>query len=376
MTQHEPPGGKPPRARGFLPFPIRVHSSWLLLATLLAGLFAVLHTRGNSGIGILPAVGIGVFTSLLLLLSVLGHELAHAAAAHRCGLKVSGITLKVLGGVTELGGDPANPAVELRIALAGPFVTLLLTLGFFAAGQVFAPAPVVTVANNLALINGLLLVFNLIPSAPLDGGRILRAALWALWRRPAAATRAVAAAGRSFGLLMIGFGVLAVLGGADAGAAQLVSGVWFVLIGLHLRRTSREVTRQLWFTETLHGVTAAHLLDYRIPAVQRGVSGQDLASMESPHSEIPVLEEEQLIGSVRLEDLRRRPAAEWDRITAGNLMRTEIVEQTLHPEDAAIRAVPLLSDGRRSVAVLDAGQLVGIITLETLRKRLSLRTEV
>lgn len=376
-----PRGKIPARRSRLLPFPVHIHGSWLVVAALLAALFAVLYSRGNPEIAPFTAVGFGALTSLLLLLSVLAHELAHAAVAARSGMKVSGITLRVFGGTTELAGDPVRPTVEFRIAIAGPLVTLVLAIGFLAAGRlgaISAPGPLAEVTNNLALINGLLLVFNLIPAVPLDGGRILRATLWAVWRKPAAATRAVAATGRSFGLLMIALGVLAAFGGGGgaAGAARLAFGTWFVLIGIHLRRTAREVTRQLWLDETLRGVTAAHLLDYRILSVQRSASGHDLAAMATPHSEIPVLDDAELVGAVRLEDLRSRPAAEWGALTAGKLMRTEIVEATLRPEDAAIRAVPLLTAGRRSIAVLDAGQLVGIITMETLRKRLALHSRV
>lgn len=375
MTGARRPGVRPP----WLPFPIRVHSSWLLTASVVSAIFAVLYFRGVPGVSAAGAAALGVITSVLLLASVLIHELAHAAVAARTGLKISGITLRVFGGVTELEGHPGGAAAELRIALAGPFATLVLLVVFLTVGQgvAAAPPPVAAVANNLALINGLLLAFNLIPAVPLDGGRILRAALWAVWESPLAATRAVAATGGAFGLLLVAFGVLALFGGAgSAGAAiRLVLGAWFVLIGLHLRRTSREVTRQVWLARTLEGVTAAHLLDYRILAVGRDVSGAELVTLETPHSEIPVLEEADLVGVVRVEDLRRRSSDELERLTAGDLMRTDILATTLAPEDAAIRAVNLFAGGRRSLAVLDAGRFVGIVTMETLRSRLSLRTD-
>ena len=119
-------------------------------------------------------------------------------------------------------------------------------------GAVPAPDPVRAVAANLALINLLLLAFNLIPAIPLDGGRILRAVLWSVWNRPVAATRAVTAAGRSFGLLFVGFGVLALFGaGGAGGGAQLVFAVLFVLIGFHLRGQAAEITRHLWIADTL-----------------------------------------------------------------------------------------------------------------------------
>lgn len=363
----------------WLPFPIRIHYSWVLTISVVSALFAVLYFRGLPGVSAAGAAALGVVTSVLLLASVLIHELAHAAAAARSGLKVSGITLRVFGGATELEGHPRGAAAELRIALAGPFATLVLFSLFLGVGQIStaAPAPVLAVANNLALINGLLLAFNLIPAVPLDGGRILRATLWAVWDRPLAATRAVAATGAAFGLLMVAFGILALFGGSGAagGAVRLVLGFWFVLIGLNLRRTSREVTRQVWLAQALEGVTAAHLLDYRILSVPRDASATELLALETPHSEIPVLDEADLVGAVRLEDLRRRSSDELERLTAGDLMRTEILATTLAPEDAAIRAVNLLVGGRRSLAVLDAGRFVGVVTMETLRSRLSLRSD-
>ena len=364
----------------WLPFPIRIHYSWVLTVSVVSALFAVLYFRGLPGVSAAGAAALGVVTSVLLLASVLVHELAHAAAAARSGLKVSGITLRVFGGATELEGHPRGAATELRIALAGPFMTLVLFVLFLAAGQLLtaAPEPVRAVTNNLALINGLLLAFNLIPAVPLDGGRILRAVLWAVWDRPLAATRAVAATGGAFGLLMVAFGILALFGGSGAagGAVRLVLGAWFVLIGLSLRRTSREVTRQVWLAQALEGVTAAHLLDYRILSVPRQASAMELLALETPHSEIPVLDEADLVGAVRLEDLRRRSSDELERLTAGDLMRTDILAATLAPGDAAIRAVNLLTGGRRSLAVLDAGRFVGVVTMETLRSRLSLRSDV
>ena len=364
----------------WLPFPIRIHYSWVLTVSVVSALFAVLYFRGLPGISATGAAALGVATSVLLLACVLMHELAHAAAAARSGLKVSGITLRVFGGATELEGHPRGAASELRIALAGPFMTFVLFMLFLLAGQLLttAPAPVLAVTNNLALINGLLLAFNLIPAVPLDGGRILRAVLWAAWDRPLAATRAVAATGGAFGLLMVAFGILALFGGsgAAAGAVRLALGAWFVLIGLNLRRTAREVTRQVWLAQALEGVTVAHLLDYRILSVPRSASAMELLALETPHSEIPVLDEADLVGAVRLEDLRRRPSDELERLTAGDLMRTDILGATLAPGDSAIRAVNLLTGGRRSLAVLDAGRFVGVVTMETLRSRLSLRSDV
>ncbi len=358
-------------------FPIRIHSSWIVLIAVLSALFAVIYGRSEPALPTSTAVGLGVLTSLLLLASVLVHEAAHAVVASRSGLEVKNITLKVFGGNTELVREPPDPQSELRIAMAGPIATLALLAGFGAVGlgAVPAPDPVRAVAANLALINLLLLAFNLIPAIPLDGGRILRAVLWSVWNRPVAATRAVTAAGRSFGLLFVGFGVLALFGaGGAGGGAQLVFAVLFVLIGFHLRGQAAEITRHLWIADTLGGITAAHLLDFRILPAERTATGHDLASMGTSHSEIPVVEDDRLVGAVRVADLHRHPAETWDDLTADGLMRTEITTQTVSPDDAAASLLPLFAAGRRSVAVLDGAELVGFVTMETLRKRLLLRS--
>ena len=275
-------------------FPIRIHSSWLLLTAVLSALFAVIYFRADTGVSTVAAATMGVLTSALLFASVLVHELAHAVAARRQGLEVKRITLKVFGGNTELVRDPSDPASELRIALAGPVATLVLLVAFAVPGFAIdsVPAAARAVASNLALINALLLAFNLIPAIPLDGGRILRAVLWALWGKPAAATRAVTAAGRSFGFLFVAFGVLALFaGGATGEGARLVFGAGFVLIGLHLRGAAAHVARHLWIADSLHGVTADNLLDYRILTAERNATGHDLAAMGTRHADIPVVDD-------------------------------------------------------------------------------------
>lgn len=358
-------------------FPIRVHSSWALLTVLLSGLFAVIHFRSDPGVSAAVAVGLGVVTSALLFGSVLLRELAHAFMARRAGLRVRRITLKLFGGHTDLADDPPDPGSELRIALAGPLATLALLAGFalLSGAGSGLPPPVRTVATNLALINLLLLAFNLIPAVPLDGGRILRAVLWSLWGRPAAATRAVTAATRSFGLLLVGFGILALFGGGAAGGTpQLVFGAWFILVGFQLRGAAGEVTRRLWIADTLEGVTAEALLDYRILPAERGASGDELAAMGASHEEIPVVEDTRLVGAVRVADLHGHPRETWADLTAGSLMRTDIVRRTVGPDASAAALLPLFRDGRRSVAVLDGPELVGFVTLDTLRKRLSLHS--
>lgn len=172
-----------------------------------------------------------VLAAVLFVASLLAHEMAHAIVAQRNGVEVEGITLWLLGGVAQLRGEAATPGGEFRISVIGP-VTSLLAAGVFGAAAWLADLAdlnklVVAVGGYLAAVNVLLAVFNTIPAAPLDGGRILRAAVWA-WRGDRlTATVAAARAGRVFGFTLIALGLLRAIGGAGGG-------LWWILLGLFI----------------------------------------------------------------------------------------------------------------------------------------------
>ncbi|HET9877256.1 MAG TPA: site-2 protease family protein, partial [Mycobacterium sp.] len=170
-----------------------------------------------------------VVTVTLFVLSLLAHEMAHAIVAQRNGVQVDGITLWLLGGVARLRGEAATPGADFRISAIGPLTSLLLAGVFAGAAGLVDWAGisdlVAAALTYLAVINVVLAVFNTIPAAPLDGGRILRAAIWA-WRGDRLTATVVAArAGRIFGFVLIALGVLQAIGGAGIG-------LWWVLLGL------------------------------------------------------------------------------------------------------------------------------------------------
>lgn len=170
-----------------------------------------------------------VVAAALFVLSLLAHELAHAVVAQRNGVGVDGITLWLLGGVARLRGQAPTPAADFRISAIGPLTSLVLAAVFGAAARLVGWAGMselaVAALNYLAVINVVLAAFNMIPAAPLDGGRILRAAVWA-WRGDRLTATVVAArAGRIFGFTLIALGILQAIGGAGGG-------LWWVLLGL------------------------------------------------------------------------------------------------------------------------------------------------
>ncbi len=192
---------------------VRVGVNWSVLVIFLLIVFGLAAGRFPAESPGLPSaayIAAALAAAVAFLLSLLTHEIAHAVVARRSGVEVHGITLWLFGGVARLGGEARDPATELRIAGVGPLTSLVLAGVFAAAGALAAvldaQALVVGAFRWLAAINVALAVFNLMPAAPLDGGRILRAFLW--WRRGDRVSAAVtsARAGKAFGFLLVGLG--------------------------------------------------------------------------------------------------------------------------------------------------------------------------
>lgn len=174
-------------------------------------------------------VAAGLASAVVFLFSLLAHEVSHAVVARRNGLEVEGITLWLFGGVARLGGDPDDAGADLRIAGVGPLVSLVLGAGFFALSGVLGglgvPELAVAAVSWLAIINVVLAVFNLVPAAPLDGGRVLRALLWRRSGDRYAAAITASRAGRIFGFVLVGVGLFQFV------FAEGIGGLWLVLIG-------------------------------------------------------------------------------------------------------------------------------------------------
>jgi Zn-dependent protease len=196
--------------------------------------------------------GIAVAAAVAFMASLAAHEFAHAIVARRNGVGVRSITLWMLGGVAQMEGDPPSPGADLRIALAGP-VTSLLADGVFAGAATlisYADGPEVgaVAAGWLGVMNGVLAVFNLLPGAPLDGGRVLRAVLWRRWGNWGRAERAAAQGGRVLGAAIAGLGLAEML------FVGLVDGLWLVMIGWFLVSAATAELNAAVATTALAGV--------------------------------------------------------------------------------------------------------------------------
>jgi Zn-dependent protease len=248
---------------------IGVDPSWFFVLFLiiwsLSGYFQDLFPGDDTKAFILAVV-----SALLFFLSIVLHELGHAVVAIRNGIGITGIDLWMFGGVAKMERDTDTPAVEFKVAVAGPVVTLAITLLCFALGSLLStPDDVlrgsrfetgafggtVAVLSYMASINALVLVFNLIPGFPLDGGRIARAIAW--WRTGdrTRATRLAARLGRGFAIVMIGVGAFWFITG------NLVGGIWLVFIGFFLSQAARSAELQTVITSRIEGVQVQDVMD-------------------------------------------------------------------------------------------------------------------
>ena len=211
----------------------------------------------------------GLATAALFFLSLLAHELSHAVVARREGLTVSGITLWLLGGVARMNGEAPTPGAEARIAGVGPLTSLLLALvfgslallvGLAPAGELTSLAAAAT--GWLSLVNLVLAVFNLLPGAPLDGGRLARATIWRWRRDKRQATRWSTGLGQLLGYGLVGIGIFRF-------AVGDIGGLWFVLLGFFLSSAAAAERRSSEVTEDLRDTRVAEIMTrdpLRIPA--------------------------------------------------------------------------------------------------------------
>lgn len=276
--------------------PIGIQPLWLLIVVLITWtLGAVYYPERVEGIAAPLAYGLGLLSALLLFASILLHELGHALVARRHGVEIEEIDLWLLGGVARMSGYPEQAKDELRFALAGPGVTLLIAAGFGAIALALpgsAPAALEALVLYQVFVNATILVFNLLPAFPLDGGRAMRALLWSRTGDLAGATRTAAAIGRGLGYGMVGLGVLATLGGA-------FGGLWLALIGLFVSAAAKAEENGLLVRTALGGRQAGKLMAFPAVTVPARISvAEAVTDYFVPHrfSAFPVLDGERLVG--------------------------------------------------------------------------------
>jgi Zn-dependent protease/CBS domain-containing protein len=343
---------------------IGAHWSVLVIAVLLGyGLATAVLPAGAPRHGLGAYLLVAIVVSALFLAGLLGHELAHALVAQRRGVGVHRITLWLLGGVSELDDDPPTPRAELLIAAAGPAASLvfggLAAAAAIAAGGLGVSQLIVVALTWLAVVNLFLAVFNLLPGAPLDGGRIVRAVVWRLRGDRDQAQIAADHAGVALGILLASLGVLQVLVQAN------LSGVWLILLGWFLVGAANAETAGVRMNRALGGRSVR---DIMAPDPVYGVDSQSVEAFVAgtaarrPHATYPVVDiEGRLVGLVRLTDIARIPASGRSHLPLRAAL-TPAAAPVIGPGEPASTAARSLSPANPLLAVTENDRLVGVVS--------------
>ena len=353
--------------------------SWFLIAAIVTyslstGFFpSLLPGRSDALYFIL-----GTVAALLFFISILLHELGHSVVSQRCGIPVPRITLLFIGGIAEISREPDNPKTELKIAVAGPAVSVVLVVIYFLLSRLFDYFQLASLSllfGWLSEVNLFLVVFNAIPGYPLDGGRVLRALLWARSGNLRRATFLTSRIGVGFSWVLIILGVIALFN-------KEWSALTLLIIGIFLKTAAESGYKQALYHEMLAGVRVRDIMS-RMPVCIPSRMPVNLAVddffLANHHVAFPVVDDEKVFcGMLQLEDLTSLPREKWPFTAAGDLVGAQdlpsIEIQADEPADKAMRRLLLPGQGR--LAVVDQRRLTGIITRHDILKFIRIHTEL
>jgi Zn-dependent protease/CBS domain-containing protein len=348
---------------------VRINWSWLVvLALIVWSLAAGVFPSQNPGLSEGTYYAMAVAAAVLFFLSLLLHELGHARQARREGMEIDGITLWLFGGVAQFKGAFPSAGGEFRIAVAGPLVSLGLGIGFTLLGLVGFPSAVDGVVSRLGYINLILLVFNLVPALPLDGGRVLRSALWYFKRDLAWATRVASDIGQGFGYLFIALGIAMFI------FEGTFSGAWLAFIGWFLLQAAKAEARYIATEEALDGLRVRDLMVRDPVTVDPDLSvGQfmDEVARSRRFTTYPVVDDDRPIGLLAFSSIAAVPRGQWDMRHVRDSM-IPIDQVPLLREDArAVDALAELSSSNVNRGlVVDDGHLDGLLSITDLARAL------
>ncbi|MCY4530094.1 MAG: site-2 protease family protein [Chloroflexi bacterium] len=301
----------------------------------------------------------GFVCALSLFVSVLLHELAHSLVAIRRGYRVEGITLFLLGGVSSIASESRRATDDFVISVVGPLSSLAIAavIGVVVVAS-GGSSPVYAAVEYVAIINLLLGLFNLLPAFPLDGGRVLRAAIWAVTGSFRRASAISTRSGQVVGLLLVGFGVYQVIQG------NALQGIWVVLVGWFLNRAASASRGQDEVAHALEGVTVGDVMDVAPPTVEPNVTIHqavfDHLVLGSVRALI-VCEGERVLGILSITDVQKVPQALWGARSVRDAM-TPAPLKSLSPDDGLDDALSLLGENAiHQAPVLMGERLVGLL---------------
>jgi Zn-dependent protease len=358
MTRHNIPIGR------VLGIPIGLDYSWFvifgLLTWMLAGSYYPAEFKNWPP---LMYWLVGAATALMLFVSVLLHELGHSVVALRYKIPVRSITLFLFGGVAQIGAEPPSAVAEFLIAIAGPLVSLTLAVVFYTVEPLVAGMePLLGLAKYLAYINLALVLFNLIPGYPLDGGRVFRAIVWAITKNLRRATLIAANVGRFIAFVMIFIGVWQMFSGNFGG------GLWIAFIGWFLDNAASAQVRQVTFQGLLAGHRVSQAMNTHCAAVPATLTLQELVDkhiLAGGQRCFLVNRGDDTVGLMTMHRIKEVPRSEWAATSASQVMLPWEVLKHVDPDAELWAALQKMDrDGVNQLPVTRDHKVIGMLSRE------------
>jgi len=369
-------------------FQVRVDLSWLIIFVLVSSsLAAGVFPQQYEGLSRPTYWIMGIIAALGLFAAVVAHEFSHSIVARMGGMEMRGITLFIFGGVAEMDDEPPSAKTEFFMAIAGPIASLLIALvclGLWQVGQMAVwPVPVNGVLLWLGLINLVVMVFNLVPAFPLDGGRVLRAVIWGMTGNLRRATRIASSIGAAFGMFLIFMGIFRVFA-----TEQWLGGFWMGLLGLFLYGAAQQSYRQLLVRRVLEDEPISRLMQTDVHRVPPSATLQEFVDdyvYRHHHKMFPVTDSSgngrgnhgHLLGCMTTRQLHDIPRDEWSQRHVEEVLQPCSQENTIDADTDAIRAMQRMQKaGASRLLVTRDGHLEGIISHRDLMRMISLKLEL
>lgn len=352
--------------------PLYLDPSWFLIVAFVA------LVEGNRWLSDYPkwgptiAYGAGLAMALLLFTSVLLHELGHSIVAISQGIKVNSITLFLFGGIASIEKESNTPGQAFQVAIAGPLVSFGLFLGFSFLAKLPGPSegPLQVLTQHLASINLVLAIFNLIPGLPLDGGQVLKAAVWKITGNRFAGVRWAARSGQFLGWSAIILGLIAFLTNPGVG------GLWLMLLGWFGVRNADAYSRLTNLQEVLLELKASDAMTREYRVIDANLTLRQFADnylLEETH--VPTYfaaSDGRYRGLVAIADLRRTERSQWEHLTLHDIAqplttlpsveeKTCLADVINQMEEGQLSRITVLSPAGAVAGVIDRGDIVRAI---------------
>ncbi len=360
-------------------FQVNIDPSWFFIFFLISWTLATGEfPRRYAGLAESTYWLMGLTSALGLFASIVLHEFSHSMVARSFGIEMKGITLFIFGGVAEMTEEPPSPKAEFFVAIAGPLASVAIA-GISGLVFKFAVAQDWSVVARgiwgyLAVVNIALVIFNLVPAFPLDGGRVFRSILWGARGDLRWATKVTSQSGSFFGMFLIIMGIMALFQG------NIIGGFWWCIIGLFLRSAASMSYRQLLMKRALEGEPVSRFMNTEPITIDAEATMQELVDnfiYHHHHKLYPVTQDGRLIGCVTTRDVKETPREEWGTTRIRDVVHPRSEENTITRDTDAMEALTSMNQtGNSRLMVADGDRVVGVIALKDLLQFFALKLDL